>query len=73
MHPLLKEGLADAVGFILGGMAGFWIGRILGLDVFAPGYGLQSMGGIVLVVLGTGAGLQMARRWRQAPSNKDKS
>jgi hypothetical protein len=36
----------------------------LGLDVFAAGYGTSSIGGIVLVGLGGGLGLQIARRWR---------
>ncbi|RFO97856.1 hypothetical protein DIC66_03765 [Rhodoferax lacus] len=58
------EGLSDAIGFVGGALLGFWIGRLLGLDIFAPGYGNASIGGIVLVGLGGGAGLQLARRWR---------
>jgi hypothetical protein len=61
---LLMEGLSDAVGFMGGALLGFWLGSLLGLDVFAPGYGTASMGGIVLVGLGGGVGLQLARRWR---------
>jgi histidinol dehydrogenase len=45
--PLL-EGLSDALAFVVGGMAGFGVGRLLGLDIFAPGYGVDAMGGIVL-------------------------
>ena len=63
---LLVEGLSDAVGFIGGALLGFWIGKLLGLDVFAPGYGTASIGGILLVGLGGGLGLQLARRWRAA-------
>jgi hypothetical protein len=63
-HKLLIEGLSDAVGFVGGALLGFWLGHLLGLDVFAPGYGNSSMGGIVLVGLGGGVGLQLARRWR---------
>jgi len=63
---LLVEGLSDAVGFIGGALLGFWIGQLLGLDVFAPGYGTASIGGILLVGLGGGLGLQLARRWRAA-------
>ena len=61
---LLIEGLSDAVGFVGGALLGFWIGRLLGLDIFAPGYGNASVGAIVLVGLGGGVGLQVARRWR---------
>ena len=57
------EGLADAVGFVGGALLGFWLGRLLGLDIFSPGYGNASIGGIVLVGLGGGLGLQLARRW----------
>ena len=61
---LLAEGLSDAVGFVGGALLGFWIGRLVGWDVFASGYGLNSIGGIVLVGLGGGLGLQLAKRWQ---------
>ena len=63
-NNLWIEGLSDAVGFVGGALLGFWIGRLLGLDIFAAGYGNASIGGIVLVGLGGGIGLQLARRWR---------
>ncbi len=63
-NKLLLEGLSDAVGFVGGALLGFWIGRLLGLDIFAPGYGNASVGAIVMVGLGGGVGLQVARRWR---------
>ena len=65
MNKLLLEGLSDAVGFIGGALAGFWLGRLLGWDLFAEGYGGASIGAIVLVGLGGGLGLQLARRWRR--------
>jgi len=65
-NKLLIEGLSDAVGFIGGALLGYWAGLLLGLDIFAPGYGNASIGGIVLVGLGGGLGLQLARRWRAA-------
>ena len=61
---LLVEGLSDAIGFVGGALLGFWAGRLLGLDIFADGYGNAAIGGIVLVGLGGGAGLQLARFWR---------
>jgi hypothetical protein len=62
---LLIEGLSDAVGFIGGALLGFWIGRLLGLNIFSAGYDNASIAGIVLVGLGGGLGLQVARRWRK--------
>ncbi len=67
-NRLLIEGLSDAVGFVGGALLGFWLGRLFGLDLFAPGYGNASIGAIVLVSLGGGAGLQVARRWRALKS-----
>jgi len=58
------EGLSDAVGFLGGALLGFWLGRLLGLDIFSAGYTNASIGGIVLVGIGGGLGLQLARRWR---------
>ena len=68
--PLL-EGISDAVGFVGGALLGFWAGRLLGWDVFASGYGTDSIGGIVLVSVGGGLGLQIARRWRAKQNQKD--
>ncbi|MDP2369776.1 hypothetical protein [Rhodoferax sp.] len=62
---LLTEGLSDAIGFIGGALLGFWLGRLLGLNVFDAGYSNASIGGILLVGLGGGIGLQVARRWRR--------
>jgi hypothetical protein len=67
---LWMEGLSDAVGFIGGALLGFWISRLLGLDIFAPGYGNNSMGAILLVGLGSGLGVKLARTWRAAQAAK---
>ena len=61
---LLAEGISDAVGFVGGALLGFWIGRLIGWDVFASGYGIDSIGGILLVGVGGGLGLQLARKWQ---------
>jgi len=63
-NNLWLEGVSDAIGFVGGALLGFWAGRLFGLDIFAPGYGNASIGAIVLVGLGGGLGLQVARRWR---------
>lgn len=61
-------GLSDAFGFLAGSLAGYGVGKLLGLDTFAPGYGASSIGAILLVGWGGGLGLQMARRWQQSKS-----
>ena len=61
MNKLLLEGLTDAAGFVAGGLLGFGIGRLLGWDPLASGYGAASMGGLLLCGLGGGAGVQIAR------------
>ncbi len=72
-NSLWLEGVSDAVGFVGGALLGFWAGRLFGLDIFAPGYGNASIGAIVLVGLGGGLGLQVARRWRVRQSALNKS
>jgi uncharacterized membrane protein len=70
MNPLLLEGLSDAIGFVGGALLGFWIGRLLGIDIFAAGYSNSVLAGIVLCGLGGGTGLQVARRWRRNRTDK---
>ena len=65
-QKLLKEGLADAVGFVGGALAGYWLTKLLGFDLFAEGYASGSIVGIVAVGLGGGLGLQLSRRWQRA-------
>jgi hypothetical protein len=70
MNKLLVEGLTDAVGFLVGALIGFSLGKLLGWDMFTPGYPPTSIGALVLSGLGGGAGVQLARRW-QASRRKD--
>jgi hypothetical protein len=63
-QKLLLEGLSDAVGFVGGAVAGYWIGQLLGWDIFSAGYNNASIGAILLVGLGGGGGLHLARFWR---------
>ena len=69
-NKLWLEGLSDAIGFVGGALLGFWVGRLFGLDIFAPGYGNASMGAILLVGLGSGLGVKLARMWRAAQADK---
>jgi hypothetical protein len=64
MNQLLIEGLSDALGFVVGALLGYGASRLLGLNPLAEGYGAGTIGAIVLVGLGGGIGLQLARRWR---------
>ena len=70
-RKLLLEGISDAVGFVGGALLAFWVGRFFGLDIFAEGYGNSAIAGIVMVGIGGGLGLQLARRWRRAQEKKD--
>ncbi|MDO9436955.1 hypothetical protein [Hydrogenophaga sp.] len=60
----LKEGLADASGFVIGSLAGWALGRQLGLDFFAApdAFGWREMAGLALIALGCGVGKVVARR-----------
>ena len=69
-NDLWMQGVSDAVGFIGGALLGFWAGKFLGLDIFAAGYGNASIAGILLVGLGGGLGLKLARRWRVSRNEK---
>ncbi len=71
MNPLLVEGLTDALGFVGGVLLAYWLGKLLGFDPLADGYGGSAIGGIVLAGIGGGVGLQIARRWRSAHKKKD--
>ncbi len=71
-RQLLLEGVTDAAGFLGGALAGYGIGRMLGLDIFAEGYDGASITGILLVGLGCGLGRHLARRARAAFTTNDK-
>lgn len=71
MNKLLWQGITDATGFVGGALAGMFVARAFGLDIFAAGYASASIGGILLCGLGGGAGLQLAR-WARNKVNKDK-
>ena len=53
---MLAEGLADAIGFVVGALMGFWLGKLLGLNIFDPGYSNSSLVAIGLAGLGGGKG-----------------
>jgi hypothetical protein len=73
MNKLLWQGITDAMGFVGGGLAGMFVARAFGMDIFAQGYGGASIGGILLCGLGGGAGLQLARWVRAKVDKNDKN
>jgi hypothetical protein len=59
----VREGLADAVGFVGGALAGWWLGRQFGVDfITSNDWNAQQMGALVLIVGGCGVGRWVARR-----------
>ena len=64
-QKLLLEGVSDAVCFMLGALAGYGLTLALGMDIFADGYSGSSIVGLVIVGLAGGAGLHLARIWRE--------
>ncbi len=59
----MREGLADAVGFVGGALAGWWLGRQFGIDFIASSeWNAQQVVGLVLIVAGCGLGRHLARR-----------
>ena len=68
MSRELMDGVTDACGFVGGALGGMFLGRAFDFDVFASGYGTNSMLGILLCGLGGGLGLQLAR-WARAKAS----
>ena len=64
-QKLLLQGVSEAVCFMLGALAGYGLTLALGMDIFADGYSGSSIVGIVIVGLAGGAGLHLARIWRE--------
>jgi hypothetical protein len=59
----MREGLADAVGFVGGALAGWWLGRQFGIDFIASSeWDARQLAGLVLIVAGCGAGRWVARK-----------
>ena len=66
MPKLLQHGLTDAIGFIGGALAGYWLARVAGIDAVRELHGNASVIAIAAIGLCGGIGLGAARRWRQS-------
>ena len=61
----LAEGLIDAVGFVGGALAGWWVGRLLGFDLLASDdTTARALIAWVLLLAGCGAGKWASMQWR---------
>lgn len=59
----LRKGLADALGFVLGALAGWRLGLWLGFDfIGSQAWGGPQMLGLLLILAGCGLGRWLARR-----------
>ena len=62
-RQLLTLGLSQAAGFVVGGLLGYALGQVTGMDAMDPaGYTTSAMIGLLLIGLGAGGGAQLARR-----------
>ena len=66
-HQALGDGLADALGFLGGGLAGWQAGRwLLGVDITtASGTDVRTLLAWVMLLAGLGAGKWLSLRWRR--------
>ena len=66
LQQLLVEGLTDFIGFAGGAFLCYWVGTLLGFDMAVAG-NTSNAGiiGVVLMLLGGGLGLKLARRYRR--------
>lgn len=59
----MREGLADAIGFVGGALIGWWVGRQFGIDFIAStDWNAQQVVGLLLIVGGSGLGRWAARK-----------
>ncbi|MET0211254.1 MAG: hypothetical protein ABW220_19585 [Burkholderiaceae bacterium] len=58
-----RAAVADALGFVLGGVLGLGVGRLLGWDfIDAPGWGMTQILGLLTILAGMGGCRWLLRR-----------
>ena len=63
LKKALQEGVADALGFVLGALAGWQLGKLLGFDfINNPDWGGLQVIGLLAILAGCGAGRWLCRR-----------
>ena len=71
LRQALTEGLVDAVGFVVGALIGWQVGKALGYDVLASGNAdTRNVVGWILLLAGCGAGKWASLRWRASQAAK---
>lgn len=69
LKQLLFEGFTDALGFTGGAFLCFWAGTLLGFNMAVAGNtSTTGIVSVVLMLLGGGLGLKLARRLRKPSS-----
>lgn len=69
LKQLLFEGLTDAIGFIGGALICYWAGTLLGFNMAVAGNtSTTGIVSVVIMLLGGGLGLHLARRLRKPSS-----
>ena len=69
LQQLLVEGLTDFIGFAGGAFLCYWVGTLLGFDMAVAGNTSNAgIVGVVVMLLGGGLGLKLARRYRHTNS-----
>ena len=65
LKQLLFEGLTDFMGFAAGAFLSYWLGTLLGFNMAVAG-NTSNAGiiGVVVMLIGGGLGLKLARRLR---------
>lgn len=56
---------AQALGFVAGALAGYWLARVAGIDVLRDLQGNASVLGIAAIGLCGGVGIGAGRRWAE--------
>ncbi|MDT9001491.1 hypothetical protein RQP53_19600 [Paucibacter sp. APW11] len=63
IEAALREGLADAIGFVGGALAGWQLAALLGLDfINTPGWALPQIAGLALMLVVAGVARWLMRR-----------
>ena len=67
LRAALEEGLIDAVTFVVGALAGWQFGRLLGFDaIAAQKWDARALVGLLFILAGLGLGKLAAKAWHRA-------